>query len=147
MRRPPVEQRDWLTSTEVGGRFRKSRQAVDQAADEGRLPHDFVMHGTKKERRFPKVQIEAIDRWPGYRPPAPSGSNDAYMTAELHRLRAENAALREEAVRLRTDFVTGEMKIEELRRTVQRQQRVLRVVVEAMADDELDAERLLAILR
>ncbi len=74
MRSPPLDQRAWLTSREVATHFGKSRQAVDKAADEGRLPHEVEMRGTKKERRFPKVQEQAIERWPGYAAPPPPGS-------------------------------------------------------------------------
>jgi hypothetical protein len=38
------------------------------------------------------------------------------------------------------------MKIDELHRTLQRQQRALRVLVEALIDEEVDVERLIATL-
>jgi len=145
VRRPPLEQRDWLTSTEVAAHFDRSRQAVDVVADSGKLPHDVVMRGTKKERRFPKAAIEA-ERWPGYATPRPPGSSDEVLVAESARLRAENAALREDVTRARIDSATAEMKIDELHRTVQRQQRALRALVEALADEEVDVERLIATL-
>lgn len=64
--------------------------------------------------------------------PLPRLSGDEVLLAETVRLRTENAALREEVIRVRTDSTTGEMKIDELHRTVQRQQRAIRALVEAL---------------
>jgi ribonuclease D len=104
----PPEQRDWLTSEEVAARFGKTRQAVDKAADKSRLPNNVVMRGTRKERRFPKTQIEAIERWPGYGSALRPGSGDELLEAENVRLRAENTALTEEVIRARLGYRRNE---------------------------------------
>lgn len=72
---------------EIARRFGKTPHGVRDAADRGRLPHDVVLHGKKKERRFPKSVIDNLDAWPGYGTVPASGSAEDHLTREVERLR------------------------------------------------------------
>ncbi len=136
---PPEEERDWYTVEEVATRFAKTPQAVRDAADRNRLTHDVVLRGGRKDRRFPKAEIDALDRWPGYGSRPVSGSADEVVQAELERQRALNARLQAEITELRAGRAAAEMRIDELVRTVERQKRALLGLVKAVTDDELTA--------
>ena len=133
-----AEARDWYTVAEVAERFDKTPQAVRVAADRGRLPHDVVPRGKQKERRFPKNSIDNLDAWPGYGNVPVAGSVEDYLAAELERLRGENARLHRELTESAAGRAAAEMRIEELARTVERQRKALRALVEALGEDGID---------
>jgi len=135
----PGEERDWYTVEEVSARFNKTPQAVRAAADRNRLVHDVVLRGSRKERRFPKVSIDALDRWPGYGTRPVRGSADALVQAELERQRELNAVLQREVADLRAGRAAAEMRIDELVRVVDRQKRAMAGLVEAITQDEVTA--------
>jgi hypothetical protein len=135
----PVGERDWYTVEEVASRFDKTPQAVRASADNHRLPHDVVMHGSRKERRFPKASIDALDRWPGYGSRATRAGHDQ-VVAELDRLRSENAALHQEVGQLKAGRAAAEMRIDEFGRVVARQRRALQALVDALGDDDFDVD-------
>ncbi|MGH9277348.1 MAG: hypothetical protein ACRD12_04485 [Acidimicrobiales bacterium] len=141
------EERDWYTVDEVSRRFGKTPQAVRVAADRNRLVHDVVLRGSRKERRFPKAIIDALDRWPGYGARPLSGSPDALAQAELERQRELNARLQREVADLRAGRAAAEMRIDELVRVVDRQRRALVGLVDAITEDEVEVGTLRELLR
>lgn len=145
--KPAVGKRDWYTAQEVASRFRKTSEAVRVAADRGRLAHFVITHGQRKERRFPKAEIDALDRWPGYGSRPSLGTADEQVMAELDRLRAENGTLRQEMSQALAGSAAAEMKIDELGRIIERQHRALRALVDALSRDELDMDQVVDFLR
>jgi len=57
---PCTDDREWYTGDEVARRFGLSKQAVFNAADDGRLPCEWVEHGLQTERRFSKSLIDPL---------------------------------------------------------------------------------------
>lgn len=141
MATPTPENRDWYTVEEVATRFGKTPQGVRFAADRNRLIHDVVLRGRRKDRRFPKAAIDALERWPGYGNRPVSGSADALVQAELERQRGLNARLQSEVSELRAGRAAAEMRIDELVRTVERQKRALVALAQAVADEEVTVAR------
>jgi hypothetical protein len=140
---PPAEGRDWYTVKEVSARFGKTPQGIRDAADNGLLHSDVeISAGGRKERRFPKAEIDALGSWPGYGGRPVAGSRDAQLLAELERQRTLNAELHREAGDLRAGRAAAEMRVDELRRTVDRQQRALLGLVQALTDDGVDLDKL-----
>ena len=143
---PPGEEREWYTVVEIARRFGKTPQGVRDAADRGRLPHDVVLRGKKKERRFPKRLIDDLAAWPGYGTVPASGSAEDHLTREVERLRAENALLHREVTESAAGRAAAEMRTGELVRTVDRQRMALRVFVGVLSDEGIDLRQIRELL-
>lgn len=111
MAAPAHEERDWYTGRGGERSVRQDTRGRRVAADRHRLIHDVVLKGARKERRFPKAQTDALDRWPGYGARPTSGSSDALLQAELERQRDLNAALQREVADLRAGRAAAEMRM------------------------------------
>jgi len=59
---PPIAIRNWYNAAELAPMWGVSRQAIYDAAKSGRLPCVIETRGTQVMRRFPKDEIDALDK-------------------------------------------------------------------------------------
>jgi hypothetical protein len=134
---PSTDERDWYTASEVAAMWRRSPQAIYLAARTGRLPKVAIARGKQIEWRFPKDEIDGLDRHDLPRVarsmiPQDRGSLDADRTARAKELRDEIRSLQVQLNEERIKWALAEQKVDELTADLDKANAVIGYLAEAV---------------